>query len=52
MRDNNETAYELSRRLADEARERQRLQDMCEDSGLVFMLPEILNPYARSYSNE
>jgi hypothetical protein len=37
--------HDDAKRLADEARERQRLQDMCEDAGLVFCLPS-LNPYS------
>jgi hypothetical protein len=31
--------------MAAEARRRQRLQDVCEDGGLVFCLPS-LNPYS------
>lgn len=38
-------AHKRLREYDHEAEQRQRLQDMCEDSGLVFCLPS-LNPYS------
>jgi hypothetical protein len=44
-REHDENIARLAAAVLDDNAERQRLQDMCEDAGLVFCLPS-LNPYS------
>ena len=44
-REHDEHISRLAAAVLDDNAERQRLQDMCEDAGLVFCLPS-LNPYS------